>query len=42
MRYSHSANETCDLNDLVGLTELCVAGLRRIDARLSLERDDYP
>lgn len=42
MRYSHSTNESCDLNDLVGLTELCAAGLRRIDARLSLERDDYP
>jgi putative aminopeptidase FrvX len=42
MRYSHSAVETCDLNDLVGLTELCVEGIRRIDARLSLDRDDYP
>src|SRR5690606_23473377 len=42
MRYSHSANESCDLNDLVGLTELCLAALRRTDARLSLERDDYP
>jgi putative aminopeptidase FrvX len=42
MRYSHSALESCDLNDLVGLTELCIAGLQRIDAKLSLDRDDYP
>ena len=42
MRYSHSANESCDLNDLVGLTELCIAGLKRMDAKLSLDRDDYP
>jgi putative aminopeptidase FrvX len=42
MRYSHSAVETCDLNDLVGLAELCIAGIRGIDAGLSLERDDYP
>jgi putative aminopeptidase FrvX len=42
MRYSHSAVESCDLNDLVGLTELCSGGLQRIDAKLSLDRDDYP
>jgi putative aminopeptidase FrvX len=41
MRYSHSALEVCDLNDLVGLTTLCVEGIRRIDASFSLDRDDY-
>lgn len=42
MRYSHSALESCDLNDLVGLTALCVEGIRRIDAQFNLDRDDYP
>jgi putative aminopeptidase len=42
MRYSHSALESCDLGDLVGLTELCIEGIRRIDSKLSLDRDDYP
>jgi len=42
MRYSHSALESCDLNDLVGLTALCVEGIRRIDTQFNLDRDDYP
>ena len=42
MRYSHSAVEVCDLNDLVSLTQLLVEGLRRIDdPAFSLDRDDY-
>ena len=42
MRYSHSALEVCDLADLMGLTQLLAAGLTRIDAKFSLDRDDYP
>lgn len=42
MRYSHSALESCDMNDLVGLVTLCVESIRRIDANFSLDRDDYP
>ena len=42
MRYSHSALEVCDLNDLVGLTQLLIDGLRRIDDPVfSLDRDDF-
>lgn len=41
MRYSHSAREVCDLNDLVALTKLLGAALGRIDADFSLDRDDY-
>ena len=41
MRYSHSSLEVCDLGDLVGLTQLLVAGLLRIDAKFSLDRDDF-
>ena len=41
MRYSHSSLEVCDLSDLVGLTQLLVEGIRRIDRDLSLDRDDY-
>lgn len=41
MRYSHSSLEVCDLRDLDGLTTLLVEGIGRIDADLSLERDDY-
>ena len=41
MRYSHSSLEVCDLNDLEGLVNLLVAGLLRIDANFSLDRDDY-
>lgn len=42
MRYTHSALESCDIGDLVGLTQLCVEAIRRIDAGFSLDRDDYP
>lgn len=41
MRYSHSAREVCDLNDLVALTKLLDAGLSRISPNFSLNRDDY-
>lgn len=41
-RYTHSALEVCDLNDLVGLTDLIVAALSGIDANFSLDRDEYP
>ena len=41
-RYTHSALEVCDLSDLVGLAALLVAGLSRIEADFSLDRDDYP
>lgn len=41
MRYSHSAREVCDLNDLVALTELLDAGLAQIGPNYSLDRDDY-
>jgi len=41
MRYSHSAREMCDLNDLVALTRLLDAALLRIGPDFSLERDDY-
>lgn len=41
MRYSHSAREVCDLNDLVGLTHLLRTGLARIGPDFSLDRDRY-
>ncbi len=41
MRYSHSARELCDLNDLVALTRLLDASLARIGPEFSLDRDDY-
>ncbi|WP_300037644.1 M20/M25/M40 family metallo-hydrolase [uncultured Roseobacter sp.] len=41
MRYSHSAREVCDLNDLVALTRLLAAALGRVGADFSLNRDDY-
>lgn len=41
MRYSHSARETCDLNDLAALTDLLVATLDGIGSGFSLDRDDY-
>lgn len=41
MRYSHSAREVCDLNDLVDLTNLLVALLDDIGPDFSLDRDDY-
>jgi putative aminopeptidase FrvX len=39
-RYTHSSLEVCDLDDLVGLTELIVVSLPRIDTKFSLDRDD--
>ncbi|MGL4490951.1 MAG: M42 family metallopeptidase, partial [Rhizobiaceae bacterium] len=41
MRYSHSSQELCDLNDLEQLTHLLVKAISNIDAQFSLERDDY-
>ncbi|MEP2030815.1 MAG: M20/M25/M40 family metallo-hydrolase [Paracoccaceae bacterium] len=41
MRYSHSALELCDLNDLAALTQLLNAGLGNIGPHFSLNRDDY-
>jgi putative aminopeptidase FrvX len=41
-RYTHSAFEVCDLSDLVGRAALLVAGLSRVEAHFSLNRDDYP
>lgn len=41
MRHSHSSLEICDLADLEALTALLVAGVGAIDAKLSLDRDDY-
>lgn len=41
MRYSHSARELCDLNDLVALANLLVAALSQIAPEFSLDRDDY-
>ncbi len=41
MRYSHSAREVCDLNDLVALTQLLDAALTAITPEFSLDRDDY-
>jgi putative aminopeptidase FrvX len=38
-RYTHSTLEVCDLGDLEGLLRLLVAGIRRIDAGFSLDRD---
>ncbi len=42
MRYSHSANEMCDLHDLEGLTNLTVAALSHITPDFILDRDAYP
>jgi len=41
MRYSHSARELCDLDDLVGLTRLLESALGRIGPDYSLDRDNY-
>ncbi|MFT7058379.1 MAG: putative aminopeptidase FrvX [Pseudorhodobacter sp.] len=41
MRYSHSAREVCDLNDLVALTKLLDAAIGKIDPDFSLDRDVY-
>jgi putative aminopeptidase FrvX len=40
MRYSHSARELCDLNDLVSLTHVLGAALARIGPDFSLSRDE--
>src|SRR5262249_37676142 len=40
-RYTPSSLEVCDLGGLVGLTELIVAALPRIDRKFSLDRDDF-
>lgn len=40
-RYTHTALEVCDLNDLVGLTELVVGAIRRIGVDFPLDRDVY-
>ncbi|WP_421693748.1 M42 family metallopeptidase [Aestuariivirga sp.] len=40
-RYTHSALEVCDLADLESLTRLLMGALHGIDARFSLDRDDY-
>jgi putative aminopeptidase len=40
-RYTHSALEVCDLADLESLTALLVKALNGIDAKFSLDRDDY-
>lgn len=41
MRYSHSAQEVCDLADLEALTNLLVAAVGGIGPGFSLDRDDY-
>ena len=41
-RYTHSAMEVCDLDDLTDLAELLVAAVGSIDNSFSLDRDDYP
>lgn len=41
MRYSHSARETCDLADLLALSELLVTALASIGPDFSLDRDEY-
>ncbi|WP_298838000.1 M20/M25/M40 family metallo-hydrolase [uncultured Roseobacter sp.] len=40
MRYSHSARELCDLNDLVALTRLLELAIGRIGPDFSLNRDE--
>jgi putative aminopeptidase FrvX len=40
-RYTHSSLEVCDLADLEGLTRLLIDGIRRIDGKFSLDRDDF-
>lgn len=41
-RYTHSAMEVFDLDDLVGLTQIVIEGIRRIGTNFSLDRDDFP
>jgi putative aminopeptidase FrvX len=40
-RYSHSALEVCDLDDLAALADLLEHSVRAIDQNFSLDRDDY-
>ncbi len=41
-RYTHTALEVCDLDDLVGLTSLCVGAIRRMaGGDFDLDRDLY-
>lgn len=40
-RYTHSALEVCDLNDLAGLAQLVIEGIGRIRPGFSLSRDDF-
>lgn len=41
MRYSHSALEVCDLEDLQMLSQLLTASLARIDGSFTLDRDAF-
>ncbi len=41
MRYSHSSREVCDLRDLEALSRLLFEAVTAINARFSLDRDDY-
>lgn len=41
MRYSHSARELCDLNDLTALSQLLKTALAHITPDFSLNRDDF-
>jgi putative aminopeptidase FrvX len=40
-RYTHSALEVCDLGDLTALAQLLIEAIAGIDAKFSLDRDDY-
>jgi len=40
-RYTHSSLEMCDLNDLVGLSDLLIAAIGRIDEKFSLDREPH-
>ena len=40
MRYSHSSREVCDVNDLVGLTQLLVSMMKSLPASFSLIRGE--
>jgi putative aminopeptidase len=40
-RYTHSAREMCDVNDLAQLSELLIAALERVDRKFILARDHY-
>ncbi len=40
-RYTHSALEVCDLNDLTGLATLLLTALTMINGGFSLDRDDF-